>query len=100
MSKTVKELADEFGVSKQAIRKQLTGNCRGNYVKTVTSNGVDLLLIEEEGYLLLKKHFKGVVKGGNRTSNVTTNQVTTDDFFRKQSEKKNKKLPAKHQKLN
>lgn len=99
MSKTVKELADEFGVSKQAIRKQLTGNFRGNYVKTVTSNGVDLLLIEEEGYLLLKKHFKGVVKGGNRTGNVTTNQVTTDDFLKKQLENKDRQLLAKDEEI-
>lgn len=52
--KTVKELADEFKVSKQAVRKRLTEEFRVNYVKTVTSNGVKTLVVNNSGYLLLK----------------------------------------------
>lgn len=38
MSKTIKELADEFGVSKTAIRKKLTEEFRSKWVETSTAN--------------------------------------------------------------
>ena len=59
MPKTIRELADEFGVSKQAIRKKLDANFRANYVQTVTRNGVQTLVVVNSGYLLLKQHFIG-----------------------------------------
>ena len=43
--KTIKELADEFNVSKQAVRKRLTEEFRANHVETVTSNGVKTLVV-------------------------------------------------------
>lgn len=56
MPKTIRELADEFGVSKQAIRKKLDANFRANYVQTVPRNGVQTLVVSNSGYLLLKQH--------------------------------------------
>lgn len=38
MSKTIKELANELGISKQAVSKKLTANFRANHVTTVTTN--------------------------------------------------------------
>ena len=43
--KTIRELADEFHVSKQAVRKRLTDEFRANYVETVHSNGVKTLVV-------------------------------------------------------
>ena len=68
--KTIKELADEFNVSKQAVRKRLTEEFRANHVETVTSNGVKTLVVTYTGYMLLKQHFT--------TSNVTGNDKVTD----------------------
>ena len=68
--KTMKELADEFNVSKQAVRKRLTEEFRANHVETVTSNGVKTLVVTYTGYMLLKQHFT--------TSNVTGNDKVTD----------------------
>ena len=68
--KTIKELADEFYVSKQAVRKRLTEEFRANHVETVTSNGVKTLVVTYTGYMLLKQHFT--------TSNVTGNDKVTD----------------------
>ena len=68
--KTIKELADEFNVSKQAVRKRLTEEFRANHVKTVTSNGVKTLVVTYTGYMLLKQHFT--------TSNATGNDKVTD----------------------
>lgn len=99
LSKTVKELADEFGVSKQAIRKQLTENFRSNYVKTVTSNGIDLLLVNDKGYTLLKEHLKKETPGGNSTGKVTSNQVTSNEFLNQQIIIKDKQLLAKDEEI-
>lgn len=99
LSKTVKELADEFGVSKQAIRKQLTENFRSNYVKTVTSNGVELLLVNDKGYTLLKQHFKKETLGSNSSGNVTSNQVTSNEFLNQQITIKDKQLLAKDEEI-
>jgi len=74
--KTVKQLADEFNVSKQAIRKRLTVEFREKYVETVTSNGVQTLTISKEGYILLKEHFIG----SNNTSNLKETVASNTDY--------------------
>lgn len=68
--KTIRELADEFNVSKQAVRKRLTDEFRANYVETVHSNGVKTLVVTVTGYMLLKQHFLGGNANGNVASNV------------------------------
>lgn len=70
MSKTIKELADEFGVSKTAIRKKLTEEFRSKWVETSTANGVQTLVITEEGINALKS----MLQGGNQTANLGANQ--------------------------
>lgn len=59
MSKIIKELADEFGVSKTAIRNKLTEEFRSKWVQTYTANGVQTLVITEEGIKALKSIFQG-----------------------------------------
>lgn len=71
--KTIRELADEFNVSKQAVRKRLTDEFRANYVKTVYSNGVQTLVVTVDGYLLLKQHFSGGNNIGKTASSVGGN---------------------------
>lgn len=73
MSKTIKELADEFGVSKTAIRKKLTEEFRSKWVETSTANGVQTLVITEEGVNALKS----MLQGGNQTANLGANQPQT-----------------------
>ncbi|MBE4726735.1 MULTISPECIES: DNA-binding protein [Lactobacillales] len=71
--KTIRELADEFNVSKQAVRKRLTEEFRENYVETVHSNGVETLVVTFTGYMLLKQHFSGGNDSGKVDSNVGGN---------------------------
>lgn len=73
MSKTIKELADEFGVSKTAIRNKLTEEFRSKWVQTSTANGVKTLVITEDGVNALKSIFLG----GNHTANICANQPQT-----------------------
>ena len=48
MSKTIKEIADELGVSKTAIRNKMTDDFREKWVQTLTANGVQTLVILNE----------------------------------------------------
>jgi len=83
--KTIRELADEFNVSKQAVRKRLTDEFRANYVETVYSNGVKTLVVTVAGYMLLKQHFlggKGTDKIGNNVDGNGGNFNVTSDFER------------------
>lgn len=73
MSKTIKEIADELGVSKTAIRNKLTDEFRTKWVQTSTANGVQTLVITEDGVHALKSIFKG----GNSTANLGANQPQT-----------------------
>ena len=77
--KTIRELADEFKVSKQAVRKRLTDEFRENYVETVHSNGVETLVVTVSGYRLLKQHFSGSNGSGNVGSNIGGNDNVTSD---------------------
>lgn len=76
--KTIKELADEFKVSKQAVRKRLTEEFRANYVETITSNGVKTLIVTNTGYMLLKQHFVTSNSSGNDEVTGTGNYIGPD----------------------
>lgn len=82
--KTIKELAEEFHVSKTTIRKKLTAHFRANYVQTVTRNGVQTLVISETGYILLKQEFLGGNPTANQVQTVsgnTANQVSGSELL-------------------
>ncbi|MQS98582.1 MULTISPECIES: DUF536 domain-containing protein [Companilactobacillus] len=103
MPKTIRELADEFGVSKQAIRKKLDTNFRANYVQTVTRNGVQTLVVINSGYLLLKQHFGG---GNNRkfreetfTSNTGNTNIDTIELLNQQLLIKDSQIKEKDEQL-
>ena len=97
--KTIKELADEFNVSKQAVRKRLTEEFRANHVETVTSNGVKTLVVTYTGYMLLKQHFTTSNATGNDkvtdTSNPTTGDLSVVKILEQQLFVKDKQLENK-----
>lgn len=75
MSKTTRELADLFGVSKQAIEKKYTPEFKAKYMSKVTTNGVPTWLVADEGVNVLKSLFLGT----NQTTNLGANEVPADD---------------------
>ena len=97
--KTIKELADEFNVSKQAVRKRLTEEFRANHVETVTSNGVKTLVVTYTGYMLLKQQFTTSNATGNDkvtdTSNPTTGDLSVVKILEQQLFVKDKQLENK-----
>ena len=66
MSKTIKELADELGVSKTAIRKYMTLDFRKKYTET-TGNGV--IVVSHDGEEILKSQCNGSRKQQETTAN-------------------------------
>ncbi|MFT8557951.1 MAG: DUF536 domain-containing protein [Liquorilactobacillus hordei] len=103
MPKTIRELADEFGVSKQAIRKKLDANFRANYVQTMTRNGVQTLVVRNSGYLLLKQHFIGgnkqKTRGETFTSNTGNRNIDTIELLNQQLAIKDSQIEEKDEQL-
>lgn len=75
MSKTTRELANLFGVTKQAIEKKYTPKFKAKYMSKVTTNGVPTWLVADEGVNVLKSIFQGTTQ----TTNLGTNEVPTND---------------------
>lgn len=75
LSKTIKQIADELGVSKTAIRKHMTPEFRASYVQT-DENG--LLYINEDGEKHLKSLRKSPQTPQTKFAENTGNPVSTD----------------------
>jgi predicted DNA binding protein len=103
MPKTIRELADEFGVSKQAIRKKLDANFRVKYVQTVPRKGVQTLVVSNSGYLLLKQHFIGgndkKQKEKTFTSNSGNPSMDTIELLNQQLTIKDTQIKEKDEQL-
>lgn len=98
MSKTIKEIADELGVSKTTIRNKMTADFRKKWVQTLTANGVQTLVIAEEGVNALKSIFRGGNHTANLGANFTENQFAPNNDFKDELKAKNEQI-EKLQKL-
>ncbi len=98
MSKTIKQLADELGVSKTAIRKRFTPEFRENYIET-TENGV--ILITENG---CKQIAETLQSNANSIPQTDENRDSTSNneiifFLQKQLEEKDRQLKEKDKQI-
>ena len=87
--KTVKQLADELGVSKTAIRKRMDSDFRANYVQTTENN---VLIISEIGCEIIAKTLK---TSENQIPQTTENIVSDNSmilFLQEQLKEKGIKL--------
>lgn len=98
MSKTIKEIADELGVSKTAIRNKMSDDFREKWVQTLTANGVQTLVITEEGVNILKSMFGGRNHATNLGANFAENQFAPSEDFKAELKAKNEQI-EKLQKL-
>lgn len=78
MDKTIKQIADEIGVSKSAIRKLLTPDFRNEY----THLDANRILINSEGQALIQKQFesKTHTENAHDTHSERTQETHTDLF--------------------
>ena len=98
MSKTIKEIADELGVSKTTIRNKMTADFREKWVQTLTAKGVQTLVITEEGVNVLKSMFSSENQTANLGANLTENQCAPNEDFKAELKAKNEQI-EKLQKL-
>ena len=94
MSKTIKEIADELGVSKTAIRNKMTDDFRKKWVQTSTANGVQTLVITEEGVNALKSIFRGGNHTANLGANFTENQFAPNEDLKAELKAKNEQIES------
>lgn len=106
MSKTMKQLTTEFGVTRQAIMRKMDDKFRSKYVSKVHSNGVSKLTISDDGYKLLKQHFlssnRAVSNESVSHSNYVTHDSVTDtamELLEKQLIEKDKQIEKLQQSL-
>lgn len=97
--KTIKELADELGVSKTAVRKYMTPEFREVHTQTTTGNVIE---IDEEGCKLLAETIKKPPEtSGNQLPQTPENPGLQEEiaFLRAQVEAKDRQLEAKDRQL-
>ena len=106
MSKTMKQLTMEFGVTRQAIMRKMDDNFRSKYVSKIHSNGASRLIISDDGYKLLKQHFlnsnRAVSNENASYSNHVTHDSVTDtamELLEKQLVEKDKQIEKLQQSL-
>lgn len=92
MSKTIKALADELGVSKTAVRKYLTADFRAKYTANSTGNIIE---ISDNGCKLIAESFrKPPETTANKFAETTENQGLQSEieFLREQLQAKDRQI--------
>lgn len=77
---TIKQLADEFNVTKQAIRYQITSKKLQNFTSKQNINGIDTLVVNSKGYYEIKKAYKNN-DSKTFTGKLTSKKTSKDDHF-------------------
>lgn len=96
MPKTVRELSNIFGVSKQAINKRMTPEFRRQHVTSKTIKGVKTMLVDSSGEMLLKQAFNA----DNHQQNIDNqNQQLVVDVLREQVDSQKKELDIKNEQI-
>lgn len=99
MSKTIKQLADELGISKTAVRKYMTPEFRTTHTQTSTGNTI---VIDDEGCKLIAETIrKPTETSANELPQTNENQGLQEEvaFLRAQLEAKDRQLEAKDRQL-
>ena len=108
--KTIKELADELGVSKQTIRNKIDKDFREKFVQTIKIKGNNTLVINNAGYSLLKKALqndtaqtaKALQNDTAQTAKTLQNDTAQTKlicFLEEQLDKKEQQLSVKDKQL-
>lgn len=96
MPKTVRELSNLFGVSKQAINKRMTAEFRRQHVTNKTIKGVKTMLVDSSGEKLLKQAFQS--DNHQKQSDNQDSQLVVD-VLREQVDSQKKELDIKNEQI-
>jgi len=74
--KTIKQIADEIGVSKTAVRKKMTEEVKTKFSQTVSGK----IYISETGENIIKSSFKSNISetGNNKPEEIVSSKVSTE----------------------
>lgn len=93
MKKTIKEIADELGVSKTAVRKKMTDEVKTKFAETVSGT----IYIEPEGVSIIKSCFMKSIEqtrfspvSGNEFPEVSSDISGVLELLREELKSKNK----------
>lgn len=94
MSKTIKQIADEIGVSKTAVRKKMTTEVKTKFSETIGNT----VYISEQGEKLIKSAF--VKTNENHVSENQTETISTlVSVLQKELQIKNEQLATKDKQI-
>lgn len=96
MPKTVRELSNLFGVSKQAINKRMNAEFRRQHVTNKTIKGVKTMLVDSSGEKLLKQAFQP--DNHQQQGDNQDNQLVVD-VLREQVDSQKKELDVKNEQI-
>ena len=99
MMKTIKELADELGVSKTAIRKHMDDDFRATHTENLPGNVIG---IDEDGCKLIAESLRKPQKTtGNQFSETTGNQSSQEEvaFLREQLRVKDRQIEVQQEQI-
>lgn len=99
MMKTIKELADELGVSKTAIRKHMDEDFRAAHTENLPGNVIG---IDEDGCKLIAESLRKPPKTTeNQFAETTGNQSSQDEvaFLREQLRAKDRQIEAQQEQI-
>lgn len=96
MPKTVRELSNLFGVSKQAINKRMNAEFRRQHVTNKTIKGVKTMLVDSSGENLLKQAFQP--DNHQQQGDNQDNQLVVD-VLREQVDSQKKELDIKNEQI-
>ena len=86
---TIKEIAEEIGVSKTAVQHKLSDDFRDKYVIESAVGGKKLLRVKIEGVEKLKGQFKRRKKSDEKTTNSDSEVI---QILKKQLEEKDEQI--------
>ena len=94
ISKTIKQIADELGVSKTAIRKKMTEDIKTKFSETIGNT----IYISEQGEDLIKSGFKQINE--NKVFETKTETISTlVSVLQKELQIKNEQLATKDKQI-
>lgn len=95
----MKQLTMEFGVTRQAIMRKMDNDFRSKYVSKVHSNGISKLIINDDGYSLLKQYFSTGNKSVSNEDVNYSNSITHSDNIKSAMELLEKQLNEKDKQI-
>lgn len=96
---TVKELAKQFGVTEPAVRKQLKKKLYEQYSETKTIKGRPTLVLSQDGYNKLSKHFTKPISKDNNVIELLKAKDDTIKHLQEELEYTKQTLDKTHQEL-